>query len=138
MDTTHHNTAETWVAGYADYLRDAVGAADATRARHLPTVRRFIAACSGPGGPDWTGLSVQQVAEFIRQEAAQRTGYGRKAPACVQISEFSAGGFGSNRQAISVETDRPFRSKAAPDAAAFWCPLSRPAAAELILACPSH
>jgi hypothetical protein len=34
MDTTHHNTAETWVAGYADYLRDAVGAADATRARH--------------------------------------------------------------------------------------------------------
>jgi integrase/recombinase XerD len=86
MDTTHHNTAETWVAGYADYLRDAVGAADATRARHLPTVRRFIAACSGPGGPDWTGLSVQQVAEFIRQEAAQRTGYGRKAPACATRS----------------------------------------------------
>jgi hypothetical protein len=32
----------------------------------------------------------------------------------MQISEFSAGDFGSNRQAISVETDRPFRSKAAP------------------------
>ena len=30
-------------------------------------------------------------------------------------SEFPAGDFGSNRQAISVETDRPFRSKAAPD-----------------------
>ncbi|MBV9621916.1 MAG: tyrosine-type recombinase/integrase, partial [Gammaproteobacteria bacterium] len=74
------------VTGYTDYLRDAVGAADATRARHLPTVRRFIAACSGPGGPDWTGLSVQQVAEFIRQEAAQRTGHGRKAPACATRS----------------------------------------------------
>ncbi len=86
MDTTHHNTAATWVTGYADYLRDAVGAADATRARHLPTVRRFIAACSGPGGPDWTSLSVQQVVEFIRQEAAQRTGYGRKAPACATRS----------------------------------------------------
>ena len=32
----------------------------------------------------------------------------------LQISEFPAGDFGSNRQAISVETDRPFRSKAAP------------------------
>ena len=85
MDTTHRDAA-AWVAGYADYLRDLVGAADATRARHLPTVRRFIAACSGPGGPDWTRLSVQQVTEFIRQEAAQRTGHGRKAPACATRS----------------------------------------------------
>ncbi len=85
MNTTPHDTA-AWVAGYVDYLRDLVGAADTTRARHLPTVRRFIAACSGPGGPDWTGLSVQQVAEFIRQEAAQRTGHGRKAPACATRS----------------------------------------------------
>jgi hypothetical protein len=77
MDTTHHNTAETWVAGYADYLRDAVGAADATRARHLPTVRRFIAACSGPGGPDWTGLSVQQVAEWHRQVSRERAWWSR-------------------------------------------------------------
>ncbi len=70
MDTTYRDAA-AWVAGYADYLRDLVGAADATRARHLPTVRRFITACSGPGGPDWTGLSVQRVTEFIRQEAAE-------------------------------------------------------------------
>jgi hypothetical protein len=32
----------------------------------------------------------------------------------VQISAFPTGDFGSNRQAVSVETDRPFRSKAAP------------------------
>src|SRR5882757_9606129 len=32
----------------------------------------------------------------------------------LQISEFPAGDFGSNRQAVSVETDRPFRSKSAP------------------------
>lgn len=86
MHTTHHDDAAAWVGGYAGYLRDAVGAADATRARHLPTVRRFIAACSGPDGPDWAGLSVQRVAEFIRQEAAQRTGHGRKAPACATRS----------------------------------------------------
>ena len=34
--------------------------------------------------------------------------------ATLQISEFPTGDFGSNRQAVSVETDRPFRSKAAP------------------------
>src|SRR5438105_3652533 len=32
----------------------------------------------------------------------------------LQISEFPTGDFGSNRQAVSVETDRPFRSKSAP------------------------
>ena len=85
MDTTHRDAA-AWVAGYADYLRNLVGAADTTRARHLPTLRRFIVACSGPDGPDWAGLSVQQVTEFIRHEAAQRTGHGRKAPACATHS----------------------------------------------------
>lgn len=80
MDTTHRDAA-AWAASYVDYLRDVAGAADATRARHLPTVRRFIAACLGQGAPDWTGLSVQRVAEFIREEAARRTGHGRKAPA---------------------------------------------------------
>jgi site-specific recombinase XerD len=49
--------------------------------RYLPTVQRFIAACSGPGAPDWTGLSVQLVTEFIREEAAHKTGHGRTAPA---------------------------------------------------------
>jgi hypothetical protein len=32
----------------------------------------------------------------------------------MQISEFPTGDFGSNRQAVSEETDRPFRSIAAP------------------------
>src|SRR5271156_3509045 len=39
---------------------------------------------------------------------------GRSGGSSVQISEFPTGDFGSNRQAVSVETDRPFRSKAAP------------------------
>jgi site-specific recombinase XerD len=80
MDTTN-NDAASWIAGYADYLHDLVGATDSTRLRYLPTVRRFIAACSGPGAPDWTGLSVQRVTEFIREEAAHRSGHGRTAPA---------------------------------------------------------
>lgn len=84
MDTMDH--AGVWIAGYTDYLRDVVGAAAATRVRHLPIVRRFIAACSGPGAPDWTALSVQGVTDFIRQEAARRTGYGRTAPACATRS----------------------------------------------------
>jgi site-specific recombinase XerD len=80
MDTTN-NDAASWIAGYTDYLRDVVGAADTTRLRYLPTVQRFIAACSGPDAPDWTGLSVQLVTEFIREEAANKTGHGRTAPA---------------------------------------------------------
>jgi len=84
MNTTDH--AGTWTAGYTDYLRDVVGAATATCVRHLPIVRRFIVACAGAGDPDWTGLSVQQVTEFIKHEAAQRTGYGRTAPACATRS----------------------------------------------------
>ena len=59
MNTTPHDAA-AWVAGYVEYLWDLVGAANTTRARHLPTIRRFIAACSGPGGIDWTELSVQR------------------------------------------------------------------------------
>jgi len=44
----------------------------------------------------------------------------------LQISEFSAGDFGSNRQAISVETDRLFRSKAALDREGFGAGFSEP------------
>jgi len=85
MDTTNSDAA-FWIAGYADYLRDVVGAAESTRLRYLPTVRRFIAACSGPGAPDWTGLTVQLVTSFIRQEAAHKTGHGRATPASVTRS----------------------------------------------------
>lgn len=80
MDTTS-NDAAFWIAGYTDYLRDVVGAADATRLRYLPTVRRFIATCSGPEAPDWTSLSVLRVTEFIREQAVHKSGHGRTAPA---------------------------------------------------------
>jgi len=80
MNTTNSDAA-SWITGYAAYLRDVVGAADSTQVRYLPTVRRFISTCSGSGIPDWTGLSVERVTEFIRQEAAHRTGHGRTAPA---------------------------------------------------------
>ena len=79
MDTRNID-ATFWVAGYTDYLRDVVGAADTTSVRYLPTVQRFITAYCGSSAPDWTGLSVQRVTEFIREEAARRNGHGRAAP----------------------------------------------------------
>jgi integrase/recombinase XerD len=87
MDTTNRDAA-FWTDGYADYLRDVLGAADATRLRYLPTVRRFIATCSGPAAPNWIGLSVPLVTEFIRQEAVHRSGHGRTAPASATRSFF--------------------------------------------------
>src|SRR5271165_6000897 len=78
MDTTSNDGA-FWIAGYTDYLRDVVGAADTTQLRY--TVRRFIATYSGSGAPDWTCLSVLRVTEFIRDEAVHRSGHGRTAPA---------------------------------------------------------
>ena len=80
MDTTNNDGA-FWIAGYTDYLRDVVGAADTTQLRYLPTVRRFIGTCSGSGAPDWSCLSVLRVTEFIREEAVHRSGHGRTAPA---------------------------------------------------------
>ncbi len=81
MHTTK-NDAAFGVVGYTEYLRDVVGAADATRLHYLPTVRRFVAArSSGSDVPGWTGLSVQLLTEFIREEAASKTGHGRTAPA---------------------------------------------------------
>ena len=74
--------ADQWVADYHQYLEGVVGAAATTCVRHLPIVRRFIARSFGPAAPDWTMLSVGQLGEFIRREAAVRTGHGRKAPAC--------------------------------------------------------
>jgi hypothetical protein len=42
----------------------------------------------------------------------------------LQISEFPTGDFGGNRQAVSGETDRPFRSKAARRSEGVWVPAS--------------
>jgi site-specific recombinase XerD len=79
MDMTECDAA-FWIADYTDYLRNVVGAADTTLLRYLPTVRHFIEANSVSNAPDWAGLSVQRVTEFIREEAKDKTGHGRAAP----------------------------------------------------------
>jgi hypothetical protein len=40
MDTPNNNAA-FWIAGYSDYLRDMVGAADTTRLRYVPAATRY-------------------------------------------------------------------------------------------------
>ncbi len=73
MDTPN-NDAAFWIAGYTGYLRDVVGAADTTQLRYLPTVRRFIATCSGSGASDWTCLSVLRVQRDNQGECARQSG----------------------------------------------------------------
>ena len=105
METTN-NDAASWIAGFTDYLHDVVGATDSTRVRYLPTVRCFIAACSGSGVPDWTGLSVQRVTGFIREEAVYRSRHGRTAPASATRSFLR---FLAWRGVVPTGLDRPSR-----------------------------
>ena len=81
MDQTDDSSHDPWLADFDDHLQRVVGAAPATRQRYGTTVRRFLSSCFGTGAPNWAILSVETVVDFIRQEAATKTGHGRSAPA---------------------------------------------------------
>ena len=76
MDQTDDSSHDPWLADYDDHLQRVVGAAPATRQRYGTTVRRFLSSCFGTGTPNWAILSVETVVDFIRQEAATKTGHG--------------------------------------------------------------
>ena len=71
--------ASPWLVAYNNYLQDVVGTAVKTRERYSLVVRRFIEVCLNDD-TNWTGLSVQCVTDFVREEAATKTGCGRRLP----------------------------------------------------------
>jgi site-specific recombinase XerD len=81
MSQTDDSSHDPWLADYDGHLQRVLGAAPATRQRYGTTVRRFLRFCFGTGTPDWAALSVETVVDFIRREAATKTGHGRSAPA---------------------------------------------------------
>jgi integrase len=71
------NDANSWLLSYDRYLRDVVGAAATTRIRYWRVVRRFVAACFD-NTAGWAPPSVQQVTDFVCEEAASKKGCGRR------------------------------------------------------------
>jgi integrase len=77
MHLQPENDANSWLLSYDRYLRDVVGAAATTRIRYWRVVRRFVAACFN-NMAGWTPPSVQQVTDFVCEEAASKKGCGRR------------------------------------------------------------
>jgi integrase/recombinase XerD len=72
--------ADHWLLRYEQYLDQVCGLAASTRHHYRRLARRFLATCDGPGHVDWPCLQAQQVADFIRQETADKHGGGRRLP----------------------------------------------------------
>src|SRR3954452_18982637 len=121
MDQTDDSSHGPWLADYDDHLQRVVGAAPATRQRYGTTVRRFLSSCFGTGAPNWAILSVETVVDFIRQEAATKTGHGRSAPA-VAFSTLPGGAWRRAGRAGSGHPRHPALAARQPAAAALHRP----------------
>jgi site-specific recombinase XerD len=73
--------AELWLQEYEHFLDHVLGSAVATRQKYRLFARRFLSAFCGAGQLDWGTLRADMLTEFVQQEAAKRTGFGRKTPA---------------------------------------------------------
>src|SRR5262249_41227876 len=72
--------ADHWLLRYEQYVDQVCGLAASTRHHYRRLARRFLATCFGPGRVDWPCLQAQQVADFIRQETADKHGGGGPPP----------------------------------------------------------
>lgn len=72
--------ADQWLIRYALYLEQVCGAASSTRTGYLRIAKRFLTTCFGAGPVEWSALQAQDIATFVRQEAATTHGGGRKMP----------------------------------------------------------
>jgi integrase/recombinase XerD len=72
--------ADQWLIRYALYLEQVCGAAASTRTRYLRIAKRFLTTGFGAGPGAGSALQAQDIATFVRQEAATNHGGGRKMP----------------------------------------------------------
>jgi site-specific recombinase XerD len=71
---------EPWLAAYDAYLAHVVGLALSTRQYYRRMVRRFVMTCFGAEAPNWQAVTATMIPAFVRQEATQCQGAGRKLP----------------------------------------------------------
>jgi integrase/recombinase XerD len=69
---------DQWLRQYEQYLDQVLGAAASTRKSYLLIARRLLRAYFGTALLDWQVLQAQTISDFVQQEAAMRTGGGRK------------------------------------------------------------
>jgi site-specific recombinase XerD len=72
--------ADHWLLRYEQYLDHVCGLAASTRHHYRRLARCFLATCFGTGRVDWSSLQAQQIADFVRQETADKHGGGRRLP----------------------------------------------------------
>jgi site-specific recombinase XerD len=78
--TTSLAPLDQWLAEYDTYLIHVVGVALSTRQYYRRIVRRFMITCFGAEPPDWQAVTATMITAFVRQEASQCQGAGRKLP----------------------------------------------------------
>jgi site-specific recombinase XerD len=79
-DDASRTEAGQWLRRYEQYLDRVCGAAASTRYHYLRIARRLLTACFGTGHLAWASLQAQQIADFVQQEVANKSGGGRKLP----------------------------------------------------------
>ena len=72
--------ADHWLLRYEQSLAQVCGLAASTRHHYRRLARCFLATCFGTGRVDWSSLHAQQIADFVRQETANKHGGGRRLP----------------------------------------------------------
>jgi len=72
--------AEQWVASYDRYLEHAAGLSAGTRQCYRRHARLLIAQCFGGQPLDWTALTADSLAEFVRQTVANLKPWANRLP----------------------------------------------------------
>jgi site-specific recombinase XerD len=80
IDADSLTEAGQWLLRYEQHLDQVCGTAAGTRSHYLRMARRFLRTCFGTGPLTWSSLQAHQISDFVKQEATNKHGGGRKLP----------------------------------------------------------
>ncbi len=80
IDAYSRTEAGQWLLRYEQHLDQVCGTAAGTRSHYLRMARRFLRTCFGTDHLTWSSLQAHQISDFVKQEATNKHGGGRKLP----------------------------------------------------------